>query len=100
MAFDQHVNGCEQIVAAADVAEFVRQDGFEFSVIEVAADAGGEPEDRAEDAEDAGLKFGGGGDHGRTGQEARPTQTGAALQWGEPGSHAFCGSAGLLPNPA
>jgi hypothetical protein len=60
--FDQEVEGREEVVAAADVTEFVGEDGFEFRVFEAVCDAGGEPEDGAEDAEYAGLEVGGGGD--------------------------------------
>jgi hypothetical protein len=60
--FDGHVNDGKQVVAAADVAQFVRQDRFQLRVLQPVSDAGGKPEDWAENAEDAGLQFGGGGD--------------------------------------
>ena len=46
---DQHVEGGGQIVAAADVAEFVGQDGFQLRIREAPGDARGQQQDRAEE---------------------------------------------------
>ena len=37
--FDHHVNGCGEIVAAADVTQFVREDRFKLSIGEPLTDA-------------------------------------------------------------
>ena len=82
--FDQHVEGGKQVVAAADVTEFVGEDGFEFGAVEAVRDAGGKPEDRAENAEDAGLELGGGRDEGAGGHRARGLPIGASGGWQPP----------------
>ena len=69
--FHRHVDGRGQIVAAAGVAQLVRQNRLQFRVLQAIPDAGRKPKDRAEDAEDAGFQFGGGGD--QAGQSGKTT---------------------------
>ena len=52
---NQHVKKGGEVVAAAEVGCFVSEDSFEVGVVEMGRDGFGPEEDRAEDAEDAGL---------------------------------------------
>src|SRR5690348_3413753 len=54
--FDEHVKGGREIVAAANVSEFVGEDGFELRGSEGFEDAFGEKQRWAEDADDAGFE--------------------------------------------
>ena len=54
--FDEHVQGCGEVVAAADVGDLVGEDGFEVGIVEALGDGGGPDEDGAEDAVDAGTE--------------------------------------------
>ena len=53
--FHEAVERGGQIVAVADMAVFVGDDGFELRFVEVIGDVCGEIEDRAEDSEYAWL---------------------------------------------
>ena len=54
--FDEHVEGGGEIVAMADVAVFVGDDGVELRRGQSSGDAGGQPGDHAANAEDSGLQ--------------------------------------------
>src|SRR6185312_933288 len=56
--FDQHVNRGSQIVAPANVAQFVRENGVDLLRREALRDAMRQQEYRSKDAENAGLQQG------------------------------------------
>jgi hypothetical protein len=57
---DQHVDGRHEIVAAAHVADLVREHGVHLRVVETCAQLQRPQQDRMDDAEDAGLERRGG----------------------------------------